>query len=66
MVHLPAPATRESEFCMYASFPMDLNGNLTGFGVHVGNDLFDQCPHDPLLQTGVTLRRPPDLFQFAG
>ena len=49
---------------MTAPRPVNHQNNLSAFLFHIGNDLADQYPHDPLLQSLVSSRRVPNRRQI--
>ena len=49
---------------MTAARPVNHQNNLSAFFFHIGNNLADQYPHDPLLQSLVSSRRVPNRRQI--
>ena len=56
MVHLAATAARKSEFSVNPSLPVNMQDDLGGRGIDVGDDFFDQRANDAFFQPYVGIR----------
>src|SRR5262245_11060381 len=60
-----APSARNADFCVRAALPVNDGDDLTCCSIYIDNNLFDQSPHNALLQARIGFRMAPHFLEVA-